>query len=330
MKKKNIVGVIMSLAMICATSTSAFAATPVYQNGFDGDLGGAKVLTRTGDTDTGSNPGTMPEESSSVAAQFADGKNGKALSLDGSYGLVLDTKAVGDTYSVSFWINPARFSNFTPMLQIGSDLLSAKTSAKWLNITKTDWDGDIAPVVWSRNEVTGAFPWYCKAYFTAGGGYTIPKNEWSHIVVTVDSSKKCIDPVTGDEIKDTVNSQLYINGEFIGEGPVATETFTGSSKVYLGINCWDILFKGLYDDVKIYDTVLSADEVKTAMNEAVVSTATDTAATTTDAATDTAATTDTTSTTSVPKTGVASFALLFGLGAAACGAGSVALKKKEK
>lgn len=311
--------------MICATSTSAFAATPVYQNGFDGDLGSAKVLTRSGDADTGSNAGTMPEVSTKVAAQFQDGKNGKALYLDGSYGVTLDTKAVGDTYSVSFWVNPARFSNFTPILQIGSDLLSAKKSATWLNITKADWDGDIAPVIWSRNEVTGAFPWYCKAYFTAGGGFTIPKNEWSHIVVTVDGSSKCVDPVTGDVIKDTVNSVLYVNGKKIGEGPVATGTFAGSSKVYLGLNCWDIAFKGLYDDVKIYNTALTAAEVKTAMDEAAVSTAAtttkDTAATTTDAA-------STTATTDVPKTGVASYALLFGLGAVATG--SVALKKKER
>lgn len=74
--------------------------------------------------------------------------NGQAVFLDGNYGLELDAKAVGETYSISFWVNPARFSNFGPIVQIGSDLLSEKTAATWLNVTKTDWDGDSAPTIW--------------------------------------------------------------------------------------------------------------------------------------------------------------------------------------
>jgi len=317
MRKKSLVGVVMTLAMVCATTTSAFAATPVYQNGFDGELGSAFVVTRVGDNEDGGNTGYYPEADSSIAAQFAEGKNGQALSLDGKYGVELDAAAVGETYSVAFWINPARFSNYGPLVQIGSDLLSANTSSTWLNITKTDWDGDSAPVIWSRNETNGAWPWYQKAYFSCGGGFQIPKNEWSHIVVTVDGSQVGIDPALGTEVAGTLQSKLYINGELLGEGPVASGTFAAAdAKVFLGINCWDIPAKALYDDFKIYDTVLTADEVKTAMNEGVTTaTASAAPATTSDSA---------------AKTGVESFGLLFAVGAAAFGTGSVMLKKKVK
>ncbi|MGB4659170.1 MAG: LamG-like jellyroll fold domain-containing protein, partial [Mobilitalea sp.] len=101
---------------------------------------------------------------------------------------------------------------------------------------------------------------------------------------------------------------LYVNGELIGEGPVASDTFV-DGKAYVGINCWDIKFKGLFDDIKVYDTALTAEEVKTTMNEAAGTS---------------------TSTSATPKTGVASMALLFGLGAATLGTGSVVLKKKSK
>lgn len=300
MKMKKILVAVMTLAMSLTAATTAFAATPVYQNGFDGSLGGAQTAVRVGDVDGLPPAPVLPTVDESITAQFDAGKNGQALYLDSSYGVILDAAAVGDTYTVAFWVNPARFSNFGPILQIGSDLLSANASAAWLNITKTDWDGDMAPVVWSRNEATTAWPWYA-----GGSGYIIPKNEWTHIAVTVDGTA-----VGTSDIMAV--SQLYINGELLSSGDIATGTFTGDAKVYLGINCWDALFKGLFDDVKIYNTVLTADEVKTAMNEpAAAAEATETA------------------TTDVPKTGVESFALIFGLGAAVLGTGSLVLKKKK-
>ena len=307
MKKKLIV---MASLVVSMTITGVFAsaATPKYEYNFDGSLNGAKTMTRVGDNENGGNPGTMPVVDESVTALFEDGVNGKAVYLDGTYGLELDAKAVGDTFTLAFWVNPTRFSNYGPIIQIGDDLLSEKQSSKWINLTKTDWDGDSAPIIWSRNEKLDVWPWYLKAYFTAGGGYMIEKNAWSHIVLTVDGSQTAVDPVTGDVLTGTVQSQLYVNGELIGEGPVAAEVFKGDAKVYIGINCWDIIFKGKFDDIKIYDTVLSANEVSAlAKNVASAPTAT-----------------------SAPKTGVLPLAMFFGFGAAAFGTGAVVLKKKEK
>jgi len=311
MKIKRIIAVLVALSVFNLLASTAFAATPKYEYSFDGNIGGSVVVTREGDNQDGGNTGTLPTVNNSVQPQFGDGVNGQALYLDGKYGVLLDAKAVGETYTIAFWINPARFSNFGPFIQIGSDLLSQNNTATWLNITKTDWDGDSAPVIWSKNEALDAWPWYQKAYFSCGGGYQIPKNEWTHIAITVDASKPGMDPVLNTEVPGTVHSQLYINGEFFGEGPVAKGTFAGDAKVYVGINCWDIIFKGLIDDIKIYDTVLTASEVKTAMNEP-------------------AATAASAPSASTPKTGVASFAAVFGLGVALFGAGTVLLKKKEE
>lgn len=325
MKMKKFVVAALAFTMTLSAATTAFAATPVYENGFDGSLGGAQVVTRVGDNDDGANAGTVPTADTTIEAQFQEGKNGQALYLDGKYGIVLDAKAVGETYSVAFWMNPARFSNFGPMVQIGSDLLSANASSTWLNITKTDWVGDVAPVIWSRNETNGAWPWYQTAYFAGNvdAPMQLNKNEWNHVVVTVDSTKVGMDPVLATEVAGTFMSQLYINGEFIGEGPVASGTFANDeSKIYLGINAWDIIFKGLFDDFKVYNTALTADEVKVAMNEAAGTAAPAEAVEATETATEAPAT-------SVPSTGVTSMAFVFGLGAALLGGSAVVLKKKK-
>ena len=228
-----------------------------YTYTFDGNLGGGLVVTRD-------EFNQLPTEDPEVVAKYSEGMHDQALHLDGSYGVLLDAEAVGETYSIAFWAKPETLSNYGPIIQIGSDFLG--DTATWLNITKTDWnEEDKSPVIWSKNSITGANPWYLKSYFY-GGGYQLPLGEWSHIAVTVDSSKVGMDPVLNEEVPNTYHSELYINGEKIGEGPVATSTFSGDSKVYLGINCWDPNFNGLIDDLKIYDEVLTARDVKDAMD----------------------------------------------------------------
>jgi len=293
---KKLVTGILTLALSLSITATAFAATPVYENGFDGSLGGAQTMTRPNPTPS------MPVVDSSVTPQFKDGKNDKALYLDGTYGVLLDTEAVGDTYTLAFWVKPESLSIYGPIIQIGSDLLSENLSATWLNITKCpgDWGGEQS-VIWSRNETTGAWPWY-------GAGYVIPLNEWTHIAVVVDGK------TPGTEA-NTVASKLYINGELVRTGNVATGTFEGDAKAYVGINCWDALFKGYLDDIKIYNTVLTDDEIKTAMNEPVAAKA---------------ATSTSKATSSTPKTGVPAYELVYGLGAAVLGAGAVVLRKRCK
>ena len=197
MKLRKII--VATLIMVIALpATVAMAATPVYENGFDGELGGAVAVTREGDVDGLPVTPNIPKANDSANVQYVEGKNGQAVSLDGTFGLILDAKAVGETYSVAFWVNPARFSNFGPIVQIGQDLLEAEGRCAWLNITKTDWVGDAAPIMWSRSQEASlelgddpnlVWPWYQKAYFADDANpIALARNEWNYVVVTVDSS----------------------------------------------------------------------------------------------------------------------------------------------
>ncbi|TAH70391.1 MAG: LamG domain-containing protein [Anaerolineaceae bacterium] len=305
MKLKKLLIAVIAMSMVLP-ATVAFAATPVYEYSFDGELGGATVVTREGDVDGLPVTFNIPKANSSITAQFAEGKNGQAVFLDGTYGLLLDAEAVGETYSVSFWVNPARFSNFSPIIQIGQDLLEEEGRCAWLNVTKTDWAGDATPIIWSRSLRDDSWPWYQKAYFAVdeSNPMALAKDDWTHVVITVDGNTPGTDPVLEVEVPGTNHSKLYLNGELFGEGPVAKQTFTEDSKIYLGINCWDFLFKGLFDDFKVYNTVLTNAEAKDAMGAGAVS--------------------------STPKTGVASLGLVFGLGSVVLGAGALIMKKKGK
>jgi len=244
------------------TTTDATAATAeevpaaTYEYSFDNDLGGAVVATRVGDNEDGGNAGTLPAADATITPIYEEGVSGQALTFDSTYGLILDNAAaVGEDYTISFWVKAERFSNYGPILQLGSDLLSASTSAKWLNITKTDWDGDMAPVVWSRNEVDATWPW-----FACGTGFVMPKQEWVHVAVSVMGSTPVTDPADG---LNYATGKVYVNGALMGTGNVALGTFTGDAKVYVGINCWDILFKGAIDELKIYNTVLTDGQIVT-------------------------------------------------------------------
>lgn len=53
----------------------------------------------------------------------------------------------------------------------------------------------------------------------------------------------------------------YVNGELYGNGTVANKTMTNSNRFYLGINAWDIPFKGCYDEVKLWNKALTDKQV---------------------------------------------------------------------
>lgn len=232
-----------------------------YYYSFDGAADGATVKVN----DFTSEGATTVESrivDTDTALLYADGVAGQCAYFDGSYGLELAVEPVGDTYSISFWVNAARFSDYGPILDFGSDMYSTNTSAKWVNITKASWVGDSFPTIWSRDEVKDIFPW-----FNAQDGVVMGKKEWAHIVLVADASQ-----MTSDGI--FINGQLYVNGVLqtktdaegnLLENQLTPGVFTDDDPsdfhFYLGINCWDTIFKGGIDELYIYDKALTESEV---------------------------------------------------------------------
>jgi arabinan endo-1,5-alpha-L-arabinosidase len=163
---------------------------------------------------------------------FAEGVVGQAAKFDGNSGLRLaDGLITGDTYTVSLWLKPEQITEFT------TSFFGAETSNNWISVVpKTGWGNTM---VWSHN----GDQWY-----DAVTDRIIPVGEWSHLTLTVKE---------GDVV-------FYVNGVAKFTGTNFPNVFTSLDAEFgLGVNYWDTPFKGLIDEVRVYDGLaLPANEVQ--------------------------------------------------------------------
>lgn len=200
-----------------------FGTGPVKTFNFEDTTDGAVAVTK----------GLSPAEVEKTYA-YVDGVNdGKALSLDGTYGMKLcETAELGDTYSISFWMNPTTLGGgVDPIFAAGTF-----TPECWINITAADRG------IWCKKD----------------GGYVDLENlptkkyetgKWQHVTVTVTSNN-------GES-----TGKLYLNGALIASGKVADGVMTTQNAVaYFGVNGWDAYFNGAVDEIMLFDRALTDDE----------------------------------------------------------------------
>lgn len=282
MVKKFLVGALAAVLMVegAAATTASAASVPKakYTYNFNKADKNVVAVTRKGDdASAGTNAGAVPTKDSKKKVLLKSGKNGKGLYLDRTYGVQLkNMKLKASKYTISFWVKAdSNMSNYMTTFFAGSKLNDAD-NVKWISITKTDWVGDSSPIVWSHNEGKKQFPWTGpwagepnNAISQAGG--------WNHITVVVGGTytdKKLDikqgaksgyleDPAEEYYQKNGNNVVTYVNGKFYGTGTCAADDIMdGKESAFLGINCWDVLFKGTFDDVQIYDKALTQTQVK--------------------------------------------------------------------
>lgn len=252
---------------------------------FDGDGEGYTAVTQVSKADDSTNDGATYDLGPVDASfYYADGAVGKALFLDGSYGIDLNMEPTNtDVYTVSYWLNAKFFFQYGPTLQIGYNIgkaADAGNNVTWMNITESTWGADnklIFPMIWSRNEASDAqdgtdcWPWMYAWDDSVHG-----KQEW--VMVTVVSSGEKQDGATG---ATTVGAQYYLNGQLMydSQDNYANHTYweewtwdatlapnimkPGDSEFesYFGVNYWDPMFIGYVDDLYVYDSALTAGQV---------------------------------------------------------------------
>lgn len=186
---------------------------------------------------------------------FTNGVKGQCAWFDGTYGAELDVEPLdSDTWTISFWVNAQRFSTYGAVLTVGSDFYSENASAKWLNITRTEFDGMTFPTFWSRDEAQNIWPWFNYAADTEAG-----RKEWVHIALVSDE-----EDWTEDELY--IDADLYINGVYVDKVCQLTPGIFGADEtfhLFLGINCWDTIYKGAIDELYIFDQALTAGQIAT-------------------------------------------------------------------
>ncbi|KGE20170.1 LamG-like jellyroll fold domain-containing protein [Paenibacillus wynnii] len=161
---------------------------------------------------------------------YVEGKSGKASVFNGASGVRLPNGLISsNTYSVAIWLKPEELTNFT------TTFFGARDTNNWLSLVPK---GPIADetMLWS-----GSARWY-----DAATGLTIRPGEWTHLAFSVDNGV----------------IKVYVNGAEKFTGTNFPNLFTTTDASFsLGVNWWDIPYKGLIDELRIYEGALSPSEV---------------------------------------------------------------------
>ncbi|WP_400245873.1 glycoside hydrolase family 43 C-terminal domain-containing protein [Niallia sp. JL1B1071] len=162
---------------------------------------------------------------------FEEGIVGNAAKFNGESGLKLaDGLIASNKYSISLWMKPEEITEFT------TTFFGTRTENNWISLVPNAHN---VTKVWSHN----GDQWY-----DAVSDSIIQKNEWTHFGFTVNEGE----------------AKVYINGEEkFSDGNFPDVFTTVNAQFSLGVNYWDIPFKGLMDEVRVYDgLVLSANEMQ--------------------------------------------------------------------
>ncbi|MFC5652812.1 LamG-like jellyroll fold domain-containing protein [Paenibacillus solisilvae] len=193
--------------------------------GFDNDL-----TDRTGSAGAGTVTGGKIDESGG-AITYAKGISGNAAAFDGTSGVRLPNGLIsGNTYSVSLWVNPEQLTDYT------TTFFGARDSGSWVSFLPRGHE-------FVNNDT---MVWSGTAWYDAGSGMKINTGEWSHLAFTVNNGRIAV----------------YINGVQKFSGTGFPNLFTTTDGIFsLGVNWWDTPYKGLMDELRIYEVALTAEQV---------------------------------------------------------------------
>lgn len=176
-------------------------------------------------------------DNTSGNVNFVEGIIGQAVFLEGSGVRLPNNLITSNDYSVSMWLKPETFTNYTTAFFAGA------SSSAWISLVPSMVDSNTTRL-WAN--AGGAF-------FDNGDlDMRIPAKEWTHVAFTVDGTN-------GDTLK------MYINGELKIETSGFPRVFTvagETNEFALGVNYWDTPFNGAIDELKIFNGAIDADAIK--------------------------------------------------------------------
>jgi hypothetical protein len=225
-------GNVTTSAAVTVTVSNTAATGLIAAYGFNAGSG-----TSTADATGTGHTGTLSGPTWTTA-----GKNGNALSFDGvnDYVSVADANDLDLTTGMTLeaWVRPAALANWNTVLM-------KQGSASTLAYTLYANDGSPWPAVTVRIGTNDQ---------SATGASQLPLNTWTHLAGTYDGTAL----------------RLYVNGVQVGSRPQTGSMLTSTLSLRIGGNAvWGEYFKGVIDDVRIYNRALTAAEIQSDMNTAV-------------------------------------------------------------
>ena len=170
---------------------------------------------------------------------FAPGVRGDAAVFDGSSGIRLPRGLLaGNEYSVALWVKP------TELTELSTAFFGARDRDNWVSLVpRGSGAANNETMVWS-----GSAAWY-----NATTRVKIPADAWTHLAFTVQNGTIVV----------------YVNGAQKFKAPNFSNVLTTTTGTFgLGVNWWDVPFKGAMDELHLYESALTAEEVAALAREA--------------------------------------------------------------
>ncbi len=193
--------------------------------------------------------GTLTQITDFKDFSFTSGKVDNCLYLDGSYGLELNIGRLNPkSYTISFWVKPSEINAHTPIL----------------SIVKGDFeDNNYSTVLldenWLQPNITSIYTDDAgSSSYSAGISGALNSDIWTHIAIVVDG--------TGSLEEYFDNMSLYIDGEYACDGLMLKNICNNDSNFIIGINPYSDSFKGYIDDLLIFNTALTAEDILSVYN----------------------------------------------------------------
>jgi len=181
----------------------------------------------------GTNTGTI-----SGATWATSGKYGKGLSFDGINDIVNvpDSNSLDLTngMTLSAWVYPT-------------------TQNAWQSVIMKEVTGDLAYALYDNEDIArpSTFIRINNVQKTAAGTSGLPLNTWSHIASTYDGA----------------SLRMYVNGSLVGTLATTGNISTSSLPLRIGGNTiWGEWFKGMLDEVHVYNRALTLSEITSDMS----------------------------------------------------------------
>ncbi len=235
------------------------AFTPVATYTFEdaqgnGSIQGAKAISKglvdyKGEKEYAEGKDGVGKAVRTKAGIAASGSGESAKPAVPGYGLELKEKNLGSAYTVSMWIKPENEKTFHPngpVLALGH----GKTGDEnWLAIAGHNRGENSQARVWAHgtkyNKSNTDF--ITNPESADSTTFEGVQNKWTMLTITQLGN----------------NVTFYKDGVKTGKVYKADEVLSGTNEgICLGVNFWDTEFSGLYDDVYVYDSALTAEQVK--------------------------------------------------------------------